>query len=456
MGDAKQGLFDLFLVYKVDRLARSISGLVQILEDLQKANVVFRSATEPFDTSSAAGRMMVQLLGVFAEFERELIVERTKMGLARKAAKGEWTGGKAPYGYRYDSDSRLLVPMEDEASLVLAMFEKYVLNGMGSVAIANWLNDASELTRNGSYWTPSRVIGVLRNPTYVGTLPFNGQVFDSLHEPIVDRDLFERATALLDKRAADRGKRRSNSTDYVLTGFLRCNKCSHGFIGTVAHGRSKPYRYYTCFSRERHGTARCDQDRVPADRLEERVIESALADLSDGSLFQEAAQEGIRQWQASNSGRMLELTRLEQKIETKRRAIDRLLKAFESSRLSEETCGYRVEELEKELSTLEATRASTQEQEPPAVLPEHLLRDIRTGIEKAVASGTPQEVKAFLAAFVDSIAVESRKFVQPYFFVPTVRVDYASRRRRVTREKNSIPGIVIELGLVRGRNAYVR
>ena len=90
--DARTGRYDLLLVFKVDRLARSTGGLAKVREELDACGVAFRSASEPFDTSTAAGRMMMQMLGVFAEFEREMIVERTRMGLARKAARGEWTG----------------------------------------------------------------------------------------------------------------------------------------------------------------------------------------------------------------------------------------------------------------------------------------------------------------------------------------------------------------------------
>ncbi len=109
LAEARLGRFDLLLVYRVDRLSRSVRGLAQILEDLEGAGVSFRSATEPFDTTTAAGRMMVQLLGVFAEFERESIVERTVAGLQKKASRGEWTGGQTPYGYTYDPERRLLV-----------------------------------------------------------------------------------------------------------------------------------------------------------------------------------------------------------------------------------------------------------------------------------------------------------------------------------------------------------
>lgn len=116
--DAREKRYELLLVFKVDRLARSTSGLVQVLEGLDAAGVAFRSVSEPFDTSTAAGRMMIQMLGVFAEFEREMIVERTKMGLAKKASKGEWTGGKPPYGYSYDIDQKLLIPVDKEAALI--------------------------------------------------------------------------------------------------------------------------------------------------------------------------------------------------------------------------------------------------------------------------------------------------------------------------------------------------
>jgi site-specific DNA recombinase len=94
--EARAHGFDLLLVYRVDRLARSVRGLAQILEELDHAGVAFRSATEPFDTSTAAGRMMVQMLGVFAEFERATIIDRVIAGMERKAAPAEWCVGAPP------------------------------------------------------------------------------------------------------------------------------------------------------------------------------------------------------------------------------------------------------------------------------------------------------------------------------------------------------------------------
>ncbi len=426
--EAKARTYDLLLVFKVDRLARSMSGLTHILEELNRAGVAFRSASEPFDTATAAGRMMAHMLGVFAEFEREMIVERTKMGLAKKAARGEWTGGIPPFGYRYDAERRLLVPADDEAAVVRTIFERYAERGEGSMTIAKWLNERSERTRRALCWTPGRVISLLKNPTYLGLLPFGGQLHEAGHEPLVTRELFERAAALLKKRGATHSLRRSNPTDYLLTSFLRCSRCGHGFIGTVAHGRSTTYRYYTCYSRHRHGTSICDQDRLPADRLEEIVIKALLAELDDGRIFEEAAERALRDWEVANSGRTEDIGRLEKKINERRKALDRLLRAFESGQLSESICGYRAKEVEKELTVLEADKATL---EAAAERPgfESVLKDLGAELERALEQGTPQEVKQLIAAVVDSIVVESRSFVQPYYFLSTVRLVCNPRRR---------------------------
>ena len=147
--EARASRFDLLLVYRVDRLARSVRGLAQILENLDAVGVAFRSATEPFDTSSPAGRMMVQMLGVFAEFERSTIIDRVIAGMERKATRGEWCGGQRPYGYVIDPSTSRLRVKEDEAAEVSLIFRRYVKDRLGTNAIATSLNKSGYRTRNG-------------------------------------------------------------------------------------------------------------------------------------------------------------------------------------------------------------------------------------------------------------------------------------------------------------------
>jgi site-specific DNA recombinase len=119
---ARAGMIDVLLVYRVDRLTRSLRDLVTLLDDLDHAGVVFRSATEPFDTASAMGRMLVQMLGMFAQFERDTIIDRVIAGMERKAAAGKWKGGRRPFGYQVDPVTSTLIPDQGEAAVVRLIF----------------------------------------------------------------------------------------------------------------------------------------------------------------------------------------------------------------------------------------------------------------------------------------------------------------------------------------------
>ena len=288
--DARTGRYDLLLVFKVDRLARSTGGLAKVLEELDAGGVAFRSASEPFDTSTAAGRMMMQMLGVFAEFEREMIVERTRMGLARKAARGEWTGGTPPFGYRYDAEARTLIPVPAQAALVQRIFMLYVDRRLGSATISGQLNDAGQLTESGTSVDAQPHPGRAAQPDLHRAAALQRRTPPGRprahHRP---PSCSSGHSILLTERSDSASAQAANATDYLLTSFLRCQRCGHGFVGTSAHGNGGVYRYYTCFSRQRHGTARCDQERLPAGPLEKAILAETLAALDDGSIFEAAA-----------------------------------------------------------------------------------------------------------------------------------------------------------------------
>ncbi len=146
--DAENGLFEALVVFRVDRLSRNVRQLAQMVEMLIEWNVILRSSSEPFDTSNSAGKMMLQMLGVFAEFEHATIIERTKAGMERKARNGEWGGGLVPYGYKREDG--MLIFEEEDAAIVRRMYREYVFGKKGTTKLCRELNEAGLRKRSGS------------------------------------------------------------------------------------------------------------------------------------------------------------------------------------------------------------------------------------------------------------------------------------------------------------------
>lgn len=157
MAAARAGLIDVLLVYRVDRFSRNLRDMVTLLDELDQAGVVFRSATEPCDTSTPMGRMLVQMLGMFAQFERDVIIDRVIAGMERKAAAGKWKGGRRPFGYTVNKETHKLVEHKSEAAIVRLIFDLYTRDRLGGKVIARLLNDRGHRTTTGGRWSAYQV-----------------------------------------------------------------------------------------------------------------------------------------------------------------------------------------------------------------------------------------------------------------------------------------------------------
>jgi site-specific DNA recombinase len=283
---ARAGRYDVLLVYRVDRFTRRIRDLVALLDELDHAGVTFRSATEPFDTSTPAGRMLVQMLGVFAEFEHEMIIDRVINGMERKASKGQWTVGAVPYGYTRNSEHSL-VTLDDEITIVKLIFRLYTRRRLGCRAIAAHLNERNLVRRRAHRkavaqpgtqpWSHKTVTDVLTNRVYLGEVRFRDIVAIDAHAAVIEPATFDMAQQILTERGEMPAKKATASSDYHLTGKITCPACNHRYLGTNAYGRSRTYRYYTCFTRNRYGVDRCSAPRIDADTLDAQVL-AALRD----------------------------------------------------------------------------------------------------------------------------------------------------------------------------------
>jgi site-specific DNA recombinase len=420
--DAKR--FDLLLVYRVDRLARSVRGLAQILERLDAADVLFRSATEPFDTSSSAGRMMVQMLGVFAEFERATIVERIVAGMERKAARGEWTAGRIPYGYQLDEDRRFLTPNPAEAPVIRLIFERYAQQRDGSAAIALWLSDRGYRTRKGKPFSFKAVLEILRNRTYLGEIFFRGTYYPGPHPPLVEPLLFQQVQTILEERGEDASQRRSNQSDYLLTGRIRCAHCGKRYLGAAAHGNGGRYSYYVCFSRQRYGRQSCQGDRLPAEQLEDAILNQLVALLRRSDFVQDSIAEALAERDTERPDRQAEINNVAAEIKSTDTALERYFAAFEAGSLPESACGERIAELNRRLTGLRARHHELlldQQDDPnPEPPTKEDLQALHAHVGEVIRDGDPPARKALLQALVGEIRVVSKAEIYPTFSLPAV------------------------------------
>jgi len=205
MTDLEAGEIDIIVVYKVDRLSRSLLDFARLMAHFSSLGVDFVSVTQNFSTADAMGRLTLNMLMSFSEYEREMIAERTRDKIAAARRRGMWTGGPVPLGY--DVVDKKLTVNEAEAALVHEIFDLY-LDLMSAMATVRELNLRGRTTkrheakngnvRGGVQWRKNSVLNVLRNSICAGYMPHGQKLYDGEHPPIISRDLFHRTQVVLD------------------------------------------------------------------------------------------------------------------------------------------------------------------------------------------------------------------------------------------------------------------
>lgn len=284
LADVERGEVDEVVVYKVDRLSRSLRDFGRLMERFERHKVGFAAVTQQFDTSTSMGRLVLNVLLSFAQFERELISERTRDKIQAARRRGKWTGGQPILGYDLRPEGGGLRLVEEEAKFVRLVFEVYAQT-RSLDATAEQLNmlglsqkryeTRKGVKRGGGPWTRNAVHTVLRNPLYVGKVRGHG---GSLHagqqESIVEEATFADAARRLNGRTTAR-KRPTLRSEYLLAGLLSCGPCGSPMRPSSAKGRDRVYRYYRCAQHQRR-VGRCSRGQVSAVSIEEGVLAQAM------------------------------------------------------------------------------------------------------------------------------------------------------------------------------------
>jgi DNA invertase Pin-like site-specific DNA recombinase len=284
LADITAGKIDVILVYKIDRLTRSLADFAKIVEVLDKAGASFVSITQSFNTTTSMGRLTLNMLLSFAQFEREVTGERIRDKIAASKRKGMWMGGPVPLGYAVEN--RKLVPHDAEAKLVRHIMERYL--ELGSVVeLADELNAQGHRTkvqhrtsgphRGGCLFRRGTLYHLLSNRIYIGELCHKGEYFPAEHTPIVPFELWDRVQAKLKDGACGSSRRLRAKQPSLLTGFVFDGE-GRAMTSTHATKPGRRYRYYVTRPDQLDGTLAW---RVSAYDLEQLVCERLSALLMD-------------------------------------------------------------------------------------------------------------------------------------------------------------------------------
>ncbi len=280
LADVEAGKIDIIVIYKLDRLSRSLVDFMNLADVFEQHNVSFVSVTQDINTSTSAGRMMMNILMTFAQYEREVIAERIRDKIAGAKRRGKHCGGKPILGYDANPQSKVLEINDKEAKLVRLIYDEYLKMGSSRVVAAK-LNEQGYKTKSwtsrkgkkhsGGNFSGSGVNYILNNETYIGKVRHYDKIYDGEHEPIVDMQTWEKAKDLLEHNRKAFALTRT-SLYSAFKGLLKCGYCGRSLMITYARKGEKKYFYYLCNKYENSGKKDCPLARIPCWDIEKIIL----------------------------------------------------------------------------------------------------------------------------------------------------------------------------------------
>ncbi|WP_051250589.1 recombinase family protein [Paenibacillus harenae] len=344
----EESKIDTVIVYKLDRLGRKQKDVLHLLEDVfDKNNVAFKSATEPFDTGTSLGKAMIGILAVFAQLERDMIIERTTSGRRQRTGKGMWYGGRLAFGYEWNKDAQMLEVKPEEAHIVREIFKKY-LNGESRLSIAEW---AAKRTKSRKF-DHSIIREILSRVLYTGKLINAGEVVEGNHEPIIDIETWEAVQAETTRRK-DGG---SPVGEYLLTGLLVCGVCGGNIVHvkriTNRAGRQYVYELYACKKQHVRKKDRAGESCTLGYYRREKVEQFVIDEIRKLSVSSSRVKEVIDKKQSIEPDANIR-TNLQSKLDSVVSGIENLYDAIQTGAVKASAISDRLSKLEEERESIQ-------------------------------------------------------------------------------------------------------
>jgi site-specific DNA recombinase len=301
---------DCVVVYKVDRLSRSLLDFARLVDRFDQRSVSFVSVTQQFNTTTSLGRLTLNILLSFAQFEKELVSERTRDKMSAARRKGKWVGGTPVLGYDIDPGGGRLAVNEKEARRVREIFELFAQHRSLSAVTAelehrrwttkSWISKGA-VVHSGKVFTKISLRRLLTNAIYAGQVEHGSTIYAGEQAAIVEPELWNQVRAELEASRQKRANGANIRQNALLAGLLSCASCQRPMIATYTAKRGRRYRYYVCQAARQNGWDCCPTKSVAADQIEDSVIAQLR-----GALSSEETREQFRisdaDWQVFEQG----------------------------------------------------------------------------------------------------------------------------------------------------------
>ena len=288
LNDCEAGLIDIIIVYKLDRLSRSICDFADLTKKFDEWGVQFVSVTQEINTATSAGRMMLNILITFAQYEREIITERVRDKMSASRKKGKWVGGVVPMGYRVENKHLVVEPAE--AEVIRKIFQRYV-EIQSPKLIAMELNEQGIRTKQGKKWNSPHVLRILSSHTYVGEVKFHDAVCKGEQDAIITPEVWNRTKTIRENASPYPDYAKRQETIAPLRNLLRCGHCGGAMIPTYTLKRGRRYYYYCCSQDKKRAVSECPVREITSGDIEDLVKKQVQKMLGDISLVMQFAEK---------------------------------------------------------------------------------------------------------------------------------------------------------------------
>lgn len=416
LADIEAGRVDCVVVYKVDRLSRSLLDFARIVEIFEKHGVSFTSITQQFNTTTSLGRLTLNILLSFAQFEREIIAERTRDKMSAARRKGKWVGGIPVLGYDVDPRGGRLIVNEDEAHRVRAIFDLYV-EQRSLIATVREINRRGWTTKEwttrdgrqhlGKPFTKASLFRLLTNAIYSGQVNHKGTLYPGEHPAVVDPAVWRKVDEHLRHNGLTGGKDIRNKYGALLRGLVHCEACGTSMVHTYTVKNWRRYRYYVCRTAQQQGWDACPTKSLPAQVVEDSVVERIRNIGRDRRIAAQTARKVWEQAEASMRDLRAELRTAEKELNRLERDLVKVAAAPGGNGLRTD----RMADLQDHIQTLEARAAEVRGE--LALLESETIseRELRQALEEFdpvwTALNTAEQTR-LIRALVERIGYDGR------------------------------------------------